>query len=177
MNKLKYVLAKTGEEVNFGDILYCTKEKKTSFGTIKTSGSCLLTPYNVDVFIEKGIIEVRKSLEVDSKDTDNIGFYLEMLSKRIKCSVKELTSWLENMNKVCPKAVLDMLLQEIALAFYNNNPEAFDKAKEYYSLRPRDGKVGKVININSYIPLFKSKEDAEKARNILKGQLALMYGK
>lgn len=176
MNKLKYVLAKTGEEVNFGDILYCTKEKRTSFGTIKTSESCLLTPYNVDVFIEKGIIEVRKSLEVDSKDTDNIGFYLEMLSKRMKCSVNELTSWLEKMNKVCPKAVLDILLQEIALAFYNDNPKAFDAAEVYYSLRPKDGKVGKVININSYIPLFKNREDAERARTILNKQLIHMYG-
>lgn len=170
----KYVITKTGEEVKLGDTIACKQERKTSFGTIKTYQEFTVTGANLGTFIKNGIIKVVESQS--PKHKTDMGVYIELAAQKMQCNSEDLINWLEAMNKVCPKAVLDLLLQTVAIVFYNDDPQAFDDAEEYYSLRPRDGKVGKVHNISSYIPLFKSAEDAETAREILKDQLELMYG-
>ena len=83
---------------------------------------------------------------------------------------------LDDMNKVCSRAVLDLLLDIIAQVFYNEDPKGFDEAEHYYSIRLHDGKCGEVHKVHSRIPLFKSEEDVEAAREILKEQLVYMYG-
>lgn len=181
----KFIIAKTGEEVHIGDAIQRIEESKNSFGTIKTIETTTITFNNIGRFIDDGIIKV-----VDTEDSPkktrrcakyvegNIGRYIVQLASKLGCSINDLINWFNAMNKVYPKAVLDMLLHTIASKFYEEDPEAFNNAKEYYSLRPKDGKVGKVPNItHKYISLFKSVEDAEKARTILKEQLELMYGK
>lgn len=171
----KYVVTKTGEEVRIGDTLAYKHEKRTSFGVIKSYEEYTVTPANIGTFIKNGVIKCVDDTK-EKKDLKDIGFYIDKAAHRFKCSSEDLVEWLEKINKTCPKAVLDILLQAVAISFYNDDPQAFDEAEEYWSLRPRDGKVGKVHNASSYIPLFKSEEDAEAAREILKDQLKLMYG-
>lgn len=170
----KYVITKTGEEVKIGDIIACKEEQKTSFGTIRTTNSFTVTAHNIDTLVKQGILKCIEPKEDKKKD---LTFYLKSLAVRIPCSVKELTTWLERINGVCPRAVLDILLGQIALEFLKTDPLAYDNAECYYSLKLKDGTVGKVVNLNEYLPLFKSKEDAEYAREILKDQLEFMYGK
>ena len=178
MMKLK--LAKTGKEVKIGDVLEKTNEIETSFGTIKFKDRITVSLNNLSRLIEAGIIVMGSS---DSEDTKkslkksyDLGMIISSLARKYKCSVEKLSEWLDETNRICPRAVLDLLLNEISYIFYYDNPQAFDKAETYYSLRPRDGKVGKAININKYVPLFKSAEEAEIAREILKKQLEYMYG-
>ena len=179
----KLVLAKTGEEVKMGETIRGIKNIETSFGVIKSIETIRVTVHNVNSLIERGILKCIEEPKVkeptsadDFSDTDNIGFYVKVLSIRYKKSMKEMIDWLNDTNRIYPKAVLDLLLHEISMHFYSIDVEGFDKAEDYYSLRPRDGKVGKVVNINKYIPLFKSAEEAERARKILKKQLKYMYG-
>lgn len=171
----KYVIAKTGQPINIGDTLQGTKEVNTSFGKMKMVEEILLTEDNIHDFIEAGIIKVVSTRKAVKNQYD-LGRIITLLADRYGKSANDITEWLEATNAICPKAVFDILLNEISISFYNDNPDAFNAAKEYYSLRPRDGKVGKVHNIHSYHPLFKSAEDAEKAREILKEQLEHMYG-
>lgn len=170
----KYVIVKTGEEVKYGDTIQLSQSRETSFGVFKRISKFKLSPINAELFIRHGII---KCVEEETASEDTLNRCLEIAAKKMECSVKELVDILERMNRICPKAVLDLLLQTLALKFYNENIKAFNEAKEYFSLKPKDGKVGKVYNNNKYIPLFKSEEDAEKAREVLKKQLTLMYGK
>lgn len=180
----KFIIAKTGEEVNIGDFVRETSESKNSFGTIKTVRTTMITMSNIDDFINKGIIKVVETEDLNKDNLhgskkyleDNVGYYLEQLASKMHYCTSELIYLLNKMNEVSPKAVLDLLLETVSTSFYEEDPQAFDSAEVYYSLRPKDGKVGKVVNINSHIPLFKSVEDAEKARTILKEQLELMYG-
>lgn len=174
MSNRKYVIAKTGEEVKFGDIVAYKYEKETSFGTLVSYQEFTLTPLNIEMFIKKGIIKI---VDTPSYKEDNLGYYITLAAKKMECSPEDLIKWLDKMNKVCSKAVLDFLLQIIAVEFYHKDMEGFNEATEYYSLKPKDGTVGKVNVTNAYIPLFKSREEAEKARIILKEQLELMYGK
>lgn len=178
----RFILAHTGEPVNFGDVLKRVKREKHSFGTIETIEVMNVTENNIDDLISSGIITVVKDPKINysSKkkyNNDTIGNIIESLALRYNKDVEEVVKWLNDTNKVCPKAVLDLLLQEISLYFYSRDEEGYRNAETYYSIRYRDGKVGKVQNIHNYIPLFKSAEDAEKARTILKKQLELMYGK
>lgn len=178
----KLVLAKTGEEVKMGETIRGIKNIETSFGVIKSIETIRVTIHNVNSLIERGILKcieepkVKEPSAGDFSDTDNIGFYVKVLSIRYKKSMEEMIDWLNDTNRIYPKAVLDLLLREISMHFYSIDVEGFDKAEDYYSLRPRDGKVGKVVSFNKYIPLFKSAEEAERARKILKKQLEYMYG-
>ena len=147
-------------------------ERKTSFGIMKTHISYTITPLNIDTFMEKGII---KCIDVEEKEDDNIGYYIETLSKAMGCSPDELADWLDKLNKVCPKAVLDVL--ESAIANHFLDLKAYKSADKLYGIRLSDGKVGVVASNSMYIPKFSSIEAAEKARDILKDQLELMYGK
>ena len=174
MDKGKYILVQTGEEVKFGDMIAYTQKKETSFGILKICSKCTLTPLNIDEYIKRGVIKFVKS---DEEDTLNISYYIKKLASQYGCTIEELADWLDMTNKICPRAVFDILLQTIALEFYSKDPQAYNKVSEYYSLRIKDGKVGKVTNLNNYIPLFKNVEDAETARTILSKQLKRMYGK
>lgn len=168
----KYVIAKTGEPVHIGDIISLKRENKTSNGLFKCIHEYEVTEENVDTLIKKGII---KCVDDSSKDYNyHLGYYIEKLGKRFGLSGEETGVMLDEWNKVCPRAVLDIMLKEVALDFYNS--QYYDKDKVYYSLRPKDGKVGTLKTFIPHIPLFTSREDAEKAREILKGQLTLMYG-
>ena len=169
----KFILAETGEEVEFGDVIVEVNENDYSKCTIIQT----VTEYNISYFIEKGIIkEVEDNKNKKEAIREDLEFYIDLLALRCKKSSKEVTGWLDTMNSFCPKAALDLLLNEIALYFYNVDVEGFDKTDKYFSLRPSDGKVGRVVIINSHIPLFKSIEDAELARKILNKQLKLVYG-
>lgn len=169
----KFILAETGEEVKFGDVIAEVNANDYSKRIITQT----VTEYNISYFVEKGIIKEIED-EKDKKEVvrEDLEFYIDLLALKCKKSSKEVTDWLNTMNRFCPKAVLDLLLNEIALYFYHIDVEGFDKTNEYFSLKPSDGKVGKVVAISNYIPLFKSIEDAELARKILKKQLKLVYG-
>lgn len=171
----KFIIAKTGEEVKLGDTIRGKKNRETSFGTIEIVEDILISRHNINELISRGIVKCVDESKENKNNDDNIGFYIELLSLKFKKSVEEIIDWLNATNKVCPKSVFDLLLSEIALHFYNKDVNGFDKAEIYYSLRPRDGKVGKVTNVTSHVPLFKSAEDAERARKILKEQLEYMY--
>lgn len=170
----KYTIVATGEPVNIGDTLQGKKEVSTSFGTMEMMEEILVTEAIIPSLIERGII---KAVEIKEEETPTVGKYIHGLAEKYKMSVSDTIEWIDKTNKICPKAVLDILLNEIAFDFYKKDAKAFSDTKEYYSLRSKDGKVGKVNGISSYIPLFKSVKDAEKAREILKEQLKHMYGK
>lgn len=181
MSKLKFIMASTGEEVKIGDTINKVVRAKSSFGTMETLTSIVLTDSSIRNLIINGIIKVIPNSEKEETpekyDYKNVGFYIDGLAVKFKRNFSEVVKMLEDINKVCPKAVFDILLQEIATFLRKKDIVAFYKAETMYGLKPKDGTVGKVTNFNPFIPLFKSAEDAELARAILKEQLELMYGK
>jgi hypothetical protein len=173
----KYIIVKTKEPVDIGDTIEKSKEISTSFGTIKSVEKILVTVSTIPELIKSGLIKKVEEVANKYDISNNIGYYVSTLAKKYQKSFEEITEWLDKTNKLCPKAVFDILLNEIAIDFYNKNHKAFEDAEEYYSIRLKDGKVGKVTNYIDYLPVFKSVEDAEKARAILKEQLEFMYGR
>lgn len=172
----KYIIVDTNEEVKIGDVMVGSAKIKTSFGVIEKSYEFTVTESKLKELVKEGVVKCIES-KPNRKVTNTIGYYIKSLAIKYKCEFEDVIEWLEKTNKVCPKAVLDILLQEISQHFYFEDPQAFDDAKQYYGIRLTDGKVGKVNVASTYIPLFKSVEDAEYAREILKDQLDMMYGK
>ena len=167
----KYVIKQTGKEIKLGDKIGIETVNKTSFGTLIKTTVVPVTKTLLHILIEKDMVEV-----ISSKKTEDLSFYVGLLAQKLNRDYDEVASMLDDMNKVCSRAVLDLLLNTIAQAFYNDDPEAFDEAEHYYSIRLHDGKAGEVHKVHSHIPLFKSIEDVEAAREILKEQLVYMYG-
>lgn len=169
--KQKFIIKKTGEELHIGDKICLTSIKKTSFGKISSKEILAADEELIESLVNKGLVEV-----VKSRDIEDLSFYISILAQKMNIDYDEVVYMLNKLNKVNRRAVLDTLLKVIAEAFYNEDPKAFDEAEHYYSLRPSDGKCGEVHKVHSYIPLFKSKEDVEAARKLLKEQLISMYG-
>ena len=169
----KYRIKSTGEEVNIGDRVSVCKTQRTSFGKLIVKETLYLDERAAKKLIGYGVLEEINTAKAPISD---ITFYVGILADKLHKSVEEVAEMLEDLNKVCPRAVLDILLNVIATSFYNEDPQAFDEAEHYYSIRLYDGKCGEVHRVHSNIPLFKSKEDVEAARLILKDQLEFMYG-
>ena len=167
----KYKIKQTGKEIKIGDTINIVTTRKTSFGVLKTIEKFSVTRELLSVLLKKELIE-----SVEPVKNEELSFYVEMLAQKLGRDYEEVCSMLDDMNKVCSRAVLDLLLDTIAQVFYNDDPQGFDEAEHYYSIRLYDGKCGEVHKVHSRIPLFKSKEDVEAAREILKDQLVYMYG-
>ena len=167
----KYIIKQTGQEIKVGQRIIIKGIQNTSFGQLRYYENTVATKEFINELIKKKLVSV-----VEHKDTKDLTFYVGLLAQKMHKDVDEVVSMLDDMNKVCSRAVLDLLLDTIAQAFYNDDPKAFDEAEHYYSIRLYDGKCGEVRRVHSRIPLFKSVEDVEAARQILKQQLIYMYG-
>ena len=167
----KYKVKETGKEIKIGDKISLTVSHKTSFGLLNVKKVVIVTKDIIDQLIKRGLVEV-----ITPKKNQELSFYVGLLAQKLGRDIDEVALMLDDMNKVCPRVVLDLLLDIIAQAFYNEDPEAFDEAENYYSIRLHDGKCGVVHKVHSHIPLFKSEEDVEAAREMLKDQLIYMYG-
>ena len=176
-NMRKFVITETGKEVKIGDTLSRKEKKKTSFGTMYIHETVLVTEENIQSLIERGIVKEVIPETTPNSEEHTLSYYVKKLAEKRKASFEDTVKLLDSLNKVNAKAVLDLLLQEIAVEFCIRNPIAFNQAEDYYSLKISDGTVGKVHKLGRYIPLFKSVEDAEIARTILKEQLEYMYGR
>ena len=167
----RYKVKKTGKEIKIGDSIAIVTSRKTSFGVLNIKKVTPVTETILEQLAKDGFVEI-----ISPKKNQELSFYVGLLAQKLGRETDEVTSMLDDMNKVCSRAVLDLLLDIIAQAFYNEDPKAFDEAENYYSIRLHDGKCGVVHKVHSHIPLFKSEEDVEAAREILKDQLIYMYG-
>lgn len=172
----KYVIAKTGEEVKVGDTVVYEAERKTSFGTLTVYQEFTVSPVNIGTLIKNGIIKCVEQNNSSKKHMD-LGYYIKVIALQMGCSSEKVIEMLEKLNKLCPKAVLDILVQVVSTQFYKDDPRAFGDAECYYGFRVKDGSIGVVNSVGPHISMFKSKEDAETAKEILKEQFAFMYGK
>lgn len=170
----KYVISKTKEPVNIGDVIKKSKRINTPLGYVSIDESYPVTEDVIEELIKEGIVEEVKPSEKNVKEY-SAKDVINNLAIKYGTSMQDVSKWLNRTNEICSRAVFDILLKEISFMLYNEDPNAFDEAETYYSVTVT-GKVGKVNNIKNNIPLFKSEEDANRAKSILHNQLVYMYG-
>ena len=76
----KYVICKTGEPVNIGDILHTDKKISTSFGTILFTKDITVTESIIPSLVDSGIIKEVVSTKPNEK-LPNIGYYINIFTE------------------------------------------------------------------------------------------------
>ena len=183
----KYFL-KDGKEVKFGDFI---------LGTHKVGDTVtkILTTFNkssIHILKELGIV-----IEKDEKDRgdekDKVAINNELIesyirdvhnyiANKLNLTIEEVIDYMANMYKVCPIAVLNIYLKRISHKLnkkYDKTP--IRNLSKIYIISTYNGKVSSVcpkdIKNLSHFAWFRSKEDAEFARECVIGLVEKMFGK
>lgn len=173
----KYFETNTGEEIKFGDIL------NISMGT--TNGNISLDIVFNDTsaqwLIDLGAIE-EKDGNVKADNNLDIPKVILHLANRIGWSSNNLDKYLDNLYKISPISVFDIILKEIAIILDRKYPDHINKSKEIWTISVLNGEIVQLKDINKIknfrnFAAFRSLDDALVAKTILKDALKDLYGR
>ena len=184
----KYFL-NNGEEIKFGDIINATKDE----GYKTTIITCIFDEDSIDFLKELGIIIEKGIEEKTTKKQENsdkelismvsyLDYVLDYVANRIGASRVEAVKYLYSLEKINPLAVLTVYLKRISYRLnkkYDNTP--IRELPKIYIISVYDGKVKAICpkdikNLKNFA-WFRSKEDAEFARQCVINLIEKMFGK
>lgn len=178
---MKIYLKETKKEVTFGDVIV-TKETFTHeyFGKAEYTYEVTLTKENLQYFIDAGILYIEK------EDSDKVTDYNELrniiftrMAKRYEWDENRLVRILKVLDSVHPSASVHMITKEIAIMLDEKYPGHISRCEELYTISLGDGNIYPIKrnNIKSFrnIAVFRSREDAEKAKKILGNKLTDLF--
>ena len=184
----KYFL-NNGEEIKFGDIINATKDE----GYKTTIMTCIFDKDSIDFLKELGIIIEKGIEEKTTKKQENsdkelismvsyLDYVLDYVANRIGASRVEAVKYLYSLEKINPLAVLTVYLKRISYRLnkkYDNTP--IRELPKIYIISVYDGKVKAICpkdikNLKNFA-WFRSKEDAEFARQCVINLIEKMFGK
>ena len=184
----KYFL-NNGEEIKFGDIINATKDE----GYKTTIITCIFDEDSIDFLKELGIVIEKDIEEKTTKKQENsdrelvsmvsyLDYVLDYVANRIGASRVEAVEYLYSLEKINPLAVLTVYLKRISYRLnkkYNNTP--IRELPKIYIISVYDGKVKAICpkdikNLKNFA-WFRSKEDAEFARQCVINLIEKMFGK
>lgn len=184
----KYFL-NSGEEIKFGDIINATKDE----GYKTTIITCIFDEDSIDFLKELGIVIEKDIEEKTIKKQENsdrelvsmvsyLDYVLDYVANRIGASRVEAVKYLYSLEKINPLAVLTVYLKRISYKLnkkYNNTP--IRELPKIYIISVYDGKVKAICpkdikNLKNFA-WFRSKEDAEFARQCVINLIEKMFGK
>lgn len=170
----KFIVKKTGEPIEIGQVLRRTEKKDFSFGTYESIREDLLTDSTVEVFIKQGIIEEVTNKVKRDIPTD-INYYVLRVAKAMNMEVTAVYDWLDLMNKSgYSLAVLNILLKEVK-SVINHTYGGKEIPEKKWTINVENGEI---FSVNSpkgkYLNLFYSREDCELAKRIISRQLLYM---
>ena len=184
----KYFL-NNGEEIKFGDIINATKDE----GYKTTIMTCIFDEDSIDFLKELGIVIEKGIEEKTTKKQENsdkelismmsyLDYVLDYVANRIGASRVEAVKYLYSLEKINPLAVLTVYLKRISYRLnkkYDNTP--IRELPKIYIISVYDGKVKAICpkdikNLKNFA-WFRSKEDAEFARQCVINLIEKMFGK
>ena len=184
----KYFL-NNGEEIKFGDIINATKDE----GYKTTIITCIFDKDSIDFLKELGIVIEKGIEEKTTKKQENsdkelismvsyLDYVLDYVANRIGASRVEAVKYLYSLEKINPLAVLTVYLKRISYRLnkkYDNTP--IRELPKIYIISVYDGKVKAICpkdikNLKNFA-WFRSKEDAEFARQCVINLIEKMFGK
>ena len=184
----KYFL-NNGEEIKFGDIINATKDE----GYKTTIITCIFDKDSIDFLKELGIVIEKGIEEKTTKKQENsdkelismvsyLDYVLDYVANRIGASRVEAVKYLYSLEKINPLAVLTVYLKRISYRLnkkYDNTP--IRELPKIYIISVYDGKVKSICpkdikNLKNFA-WFRSKEDAEFARQCVINLIEKMFGK
>lgn len=116
---------------------------------------------------------------IEEDKSTNLAYYVEHLAYRMKVDAKELYDFLIYLSKFHPMAFINVLLREIALVMDDKYKNHIKECDNVYVLSSYNGEITKVPTsfIRSFkgFAAFRTYEEADKAKYIMKDYLAKIY--
>lgn len=176
MNKLKLKLKKSGKEVKMGEKFIKVIEL---YGIAVPVAQIELNETTLPDFIKRGIIVVEDS----DSDTDiTIESAVQHLANRIGWSKENLEKYFNNLYKISPAAVFEIVLREVAILLDEQYPDHISNSKEIWAINKVNGEIQKLKDLSKiksfqHFAAFRSLEDALVAKRVMAPALKDLYGK
>lgn len=174
MNKLK--LKQTGKEVKMGDKLIKVVEL---FGIPIPVAGLEVNETTLPDLIKQGIIVAEGS---DSDIDITIEGAVQHLANRIGWNRENLDRYFNNLCKISPAAVFEIILKEVAILLDEKYPDHISNSKEIWVINKVNGEAQKLKDLSKiksfqHFAAFRSLEDALVAKRVLSPVLEDFYGK
>lgn len=174
MNKLK--LKETGKEVKMGEKLIKVVEL---FGVPISITQIEINETTLPDLIKHGIIVVEGS---DSGIDITIEGAVQHLANRIGWNKENLEKYFNNLYKISPAAVFEIVLKEVAILLDERYPDHISNSKEIWVINKVNGEIQKLKDLSKiksfqHFAAFRSLEDALVAKRVMAPALKDLYGK
>ena len=174
MNKLK--LKQTGKEVKMGDKLIKVVEL---FGIPIPVAGLEVNETTLPDLIKQGIIVAEGS---DSDIDITIEGAVQHLANRIGWSRENLERYFNNLYKISPAAVFEIVLKEVAILLDEKYPDHINNSEEIWTINKVNGEAQKLKDLSKiksfqHFAAFRSLEDALVAKKVMAPVLEDLYGK
>lgn len=172
---MKFIVAKSGKEINLGDKILIVGAVNTPVGMIKAQKTVTVTKELMSKFIKDGKVNV-----VEEKDTNKIwSNAIESLSKKTNWKEEKLLSILTTLHLANPWAATQMVLKEIAIELDKKYDDHINKSEKIYAISPQDGRIHEINKktVKNYkaFPAFRSIEDAKIACSLIREHLKSIF--
>lgn len=168
---MKKYLNSEGNEIKVGTPIVC-KVLNTETGR-RTTELCVATEEVLDKAVADGVLTVVNSTEGGTHLS--IEFYVKHLAERIGWKMSNLVKYLNNLYKIYPTAVFQILLREVAIVLDQKYPDHIERSKEIWIISLTTGEIGKVPENKRHLiknfrnfAAFRTLDDAMAAKHILK---------
>lgn len=176
MNKLK--LKQTGKEVKMGDKLIKVVEL---FGIPVPVAGLEVNETTLPDLTKQGIIEVTGSdNDIDTPIT--IEKAVQHLANRIGWNEDNLGKYFNNLYKISPAAVFEIVLKEVAILLDEKYPDHINNSKEIWVINKVNGEIQKLKDLSKiksfqHFAAFRSLKDALVAKEVMAPALQDLYGR
>lgn len=172
---MKFIVAKSGKEINLGDKILIVGAVNTPVGMIKAQKTVTVTKELMSKFIKDGKVNV-----VEEKDTNKIwSNAIESLSKKTNWKEEKLLNILTTLHLANPWAATQMVLREIAIELDKKYDDHINKSEKIYAISPQDGRIHEINKktVKNYkaFPAFRSIEDAKIACSLIREYLKSIF--
>lgn len=174
MNKLK--LKETGKEVKMGEKLIKVVEL---FGVPVSVAQVEVNETTLPDLIKHGIVVAEGS---DSDIDVTIESAVQHLANRIGWNKENLEKYFNNLYKISPAAVFEIVLKEVAILLDERYPDHISNSKEIWVINKVNGEIQKLKDLSKiksfqHFAAFRSLEDALVAKRVMAPALKDLYGK
>lgn len=174
MNKLK--LKQTGKEVKMGDKLIKVVEL---FGIPVPVAGLEVNETTLPDLIKQGIIVAEGS---DNDIDITIEGAVQHLANRIGWNIENLGKYFNNLYKISPAAVFEIVLKELAILLDEKYPGHISNSKEIWTINKASGEIQEIKNLSKiksfqHFAAFRSLEDALVAKRVIFPILEDLYGR
>lgn len=172
---MKFIVAKSGKEINLGDKILIVGAVNTPVGMIKAQKTVTVTKELMSKFIKDGKVNV-----VEEKGTNKIwSNAIESLSKKTNWKEEKLLNILTTLHLANPWAATQMVLKEIAIELDKKYDDHINKSEKIYAISPQDGRIHEINKktVKNYkaFPAFRSIEDAKIACRLIREHLKSIF--